>query len=252
MPAKTMTKYGTARDNQRQRLYTAEDSAMETHLGYTRKQTIANADLQAWVDKAMAHPAVQRRWGLRKIRVTLTHGGANNPHHSNEIALGVGTRNPWVICHEIAHSLTPHAMAGHGPEYAGVYLFLIKTLVGADAAKALREAFRQGKVRVSNKAVPQPTKSVVTSAERAKKATEAKRRAKAEQTLREIYSTRYDVRAEMVRRLRDQIKHGIFGPAGSSARKAALATARHLESAEAGAASLALTTLRADLQKVTR
>lgn len=228
-----MAAKSSTRDNQRQRLYDAEDAAMVAVEGWCRKQTIANDDLQAYVDTMLAHQVVQRRWGLRRIRVGLTHDGARATHLGSEIRLGVGTRNPWVICHEVAHCLTPSHVASHGPEFAGIYLFLVKTFIGAPAAVALRQSFVERKVRRSNVAIPDPTGTVVTKTERAKQATEAKRRKATEQTIREMTRCNEDNRLSTAGALRAQIKHGVFGPAGSTARKHALAAARHLEGAEA-------------------
>jgi len=52
------------------------------------------------------------------------------------------------MCHEIAHTLTP-TDAGHGPEFARVYLFLVERVIGKAEAKELREKFREHRVKVA-------------------------------------------------------------------------------------------------------
>ena len=136
------------RDNQRQRVYSAENT-----MAGIWGQTIPNGELQAWVNAALDKRAIRSRWGARSIQVTLGRGGAR-ARGKYEISLGMRSRNPWVICHELAHCLTPWDLAAHGPEFAGVELFLVQHLIGPDAAKELRAAFRAKKVRTNRKGIP--------------------------------------------------------------------------------------------------
>lgn len=142
------------RDNQRQRVYSAENT-MPGIWG----QSIPNNQLQAWVDAALDKRAIRSRWGARRIEVTLGRGGAR-ARNKYEINLGKRSRNPFVICHELAHCLTPWDAAAHGPEFAGVELFLVQHLIGPEAARQLRAAFRAKKVRTNRKGIPAVQKSV--------------------------------------------------------------------------------------------
>jgi len=144
----------TVRDTQKQRVYRAENETWNTLHGQFWQQTIPNHELEAYVSKILAKRAIRSRWGARHIRVTLKRGGKALAHGSSRISLPAGGRNPWVICHEVAHCLTPSNVAGHGPEYAGIYLFVVKTVLGAQAAAALRASFKEHRVRISNIRIP--------------------------------------------------------------------------------------------------
>lgn len=155
------------RDNQRQRVYDAENASGLNPW----QQTIPNADLQAWVDDVLDRRAIRSRWGVRQVRVELTHGrGA----HAEGLIIRASRpgRNEYVLLHEIAHTLT-HGYAGHGPEYAGVLLFLVKTVMGRDAHAVLLASMRKHKVRRSNAAIPKVRSDVPeprAKRERARKA----------------------------------------------------------------------------------
>lgn len=137
------------RDTQRQRVYDAENASGLNPW----QQTIPNADLQAWVDDVLDRRAIRSRWGVRKVRVELTHGRGAHAEGSHTIRASRMGRNEYVMLHEIAHTLT-HGYAGHGPEYAGVLLFLVKTVMGREAHAALLASMRKYKVRRSNAAIP--------------------------------------------------------------------------------------------------
>jgi len=160
------------RDTQRSRVYEA-DRAIATWA-----QEISNNELQAFVDKALDKRAIRARWGARKVYVELGRGGAHGNY--NRISLGVQTRNPHIICHELAHSLTSNKYAAHGPEYCGVYLFIANVIIGPEFAKQLRAAFKAQKVKVNRKGIPPITGTVVESRSAVDRL--ARQRAKAEAT----------------------------------------------------------------------
>lgn len=143
------------RDNQRQRLYDAEEAAQFKMTGKRWQQTIKNADLQPWVDAVMAKRAISSRWPNKKIKVELGKGGGRGWY--SEISLGVAARNEWVILHEVAHCLVPHGdYAPHGPEFVGIFTFLIETVLGKPSATAFREQCLAHRVRKSNALIPKP------------------------------------------------------------------------------------------------
>lgn len=226
MPQSTIIrKNGTARDNQRQRLYDAEDAARH-RLGL-HGHRIANGDLQAFVDKVMVNRAVQSRYGFQRLTVGLTHGGGRAWTGANLITLGTWARNELVILHEIAHHLM-HDMdrkaADHGPEFAGVLKFLTKTILGKDAYDVLCEEFKKGRVRSNNTCVPAPEVSRVrTQADR--------NRAKRERDATDRWRSRSKVRrVAAAETIRAMVHHGDFGASGSKERTRALALARQIES----------------------
>ena len=213
------------RDNQRSRVYEAERTAhTRTRGGDIWTQDFPNDRLQARVDEILAMRAIQSRWGRRIVRVELGRGGGR-AYGSTHISLGVNARNDWVIVHELAHSLVERRddinreVAPHGPEFAGVLLFLTKTVMGKEAHDNLLAEFKRLKVRRNNKALPAAgTHKVVTKAQVAER-----KRIKAQTPLDRPQ------RLLTARNLRQGISSGLFGPSGSAARTAALATARRLE-----------------------
>lgn len=144
------------RDNQRQRVYGAEIDAWSSgHGGKSYFQTIPNDGLKDYVASILDKRSVRSRWGVRPIpRIELTHGGAR-AFGMHEIRFGLNTRNEMIACHEVAHTLMADtSYAAHGPEYVGVYLFLVRLMMGDEWAKALSDSFRKHKVRRSNAAIP--------------------------------------------------------------------------------------------------
>lgn len=139
------------RDTQRQRVYDAENAAGINPW----VQTIPNADLQAWVDSVLDRRAIRSRWGVRQVRVELTHGRGAHAYGTHTIRASRAARNEYVLLHEIAHTLThQRGYAGHGPEFCGVLLFLVKTVMGREAHAALLAQMRARKVKRSNAAIP--------------------------------------------------------------------------------------------------
>lgn len=137
----------TERDNQRSRVYNAE-SSIPAYWG----QTIPNEELQGFVDKVLNRAPIRARWGSRRAIVELGRNGGRS--YGGRILLGVRGRNKWVICHELAHELTAHRYAAHGPEFCGVFLFLVRTVIGTDAERQLREAFKAHRVKINRKGIP--------------------------------------------------------------------------------------------------
>ena len=204
------------RDTQRKRVYDAERAASEAHSGYYFKQTIPNEQVQPWIDKVMRKAAIRKRWGDYRVTWEKSRGGGRT-YGGGHIELGVGARNPWYILHEIAHCLSNRG-ASHGPEFVGVYRFLVRTVLGPDAAKALITAQRKHKVRSNNRSVPAPTRPVTTQSQERKVA-----RARA---ARPVPRADKAAAAAAIRRL---VKQGYFGPSGRKPRTHALETARALE-----------------------
>lgn len=149
------------RDNQRSRVYAAERGAFKWG------QTIPNHELSHWLETQILSRAwFRRRWGNQTVHVELGKGGGQAMH--NLIRLGVGARNEWVFCHELAHVLTRQD-PGHGTAFASVYLFLIKQVLGKDAEARLRAAFQMNRVKTRPSAVPAATTfNLKTLAPRAK------------------------------------------------------------------------------------
>lgn len=136
------------RDNQKSRLYAAEDAALEV---FGSALTIEQC--QAEADRITDLRGVRGRWGLRDLRVVATNGRGGRTN-GFQIRLGSQARTIEYICHEIAHCLTPSRYADHGPEFAGVLLHVVRQAMGKDAADALRASFKEKGVRYNLKAIP--------------------------------------------------------------------------------------------------
>jgi hypothetical protein len=53
-----------------------------------------------------------------------------------------------IILHELAHLAQPFCTAGHGPEFAGIYLALVRRYIGVRRERSLTAAFERHGVRV--------------------------------------------------------------------------------------------------------
>jgi hypothetical protein len=207
------------RDSQRSRVYAAEGAL---HIW---GQTIPDEDLQGYVDRLLDRRPIRSRWGNVKITVERGRGGGRAWPSLHRIRLGVNGRNPYVVAHEVAHVLTGTCgpFAGHGPEFAGVYLFIVEHgLQEPDKAEVLRAAFREHRVKVNRAAIPEVRETLPPS---------AATRAAAKRAAARTPITGHEVRTA-VRLLRQAIAAGQMGPRGSASRKAALATAKRLEAIE--------------------
>lgn len=140
----------TDRDNQRSKVYAAERASGLCKF----EQTIPDAELQQWVNAVLDRRVIRSRWGARTVEVKRTSGrGGATAHGTWRINASPGSRNEYVMLHEIAHILTPRD-AGHGPAYCGVLLFLVRNVLGKEAHAALLAAMRKHRVKRSNSAIP--------------------------------------------------------------------------------------------------
>lgn len=152
------------RDTQRGRLYDAQEAAAFITSGGLFQQTIADGDVQAYVDAVLARPAVRNRWGNKQIEVRKTHSGGHADYWGWWISLGRLARNEQTVLHEIAHCLLPGGRyAFHGPEFAGLMLWLIDLVLGREEATVLREQYRVHRVRKSNAGIPAPRQRKVAA-----------------------------------------------------------------------------------------
>lgn len=201
------------RDNQRQRVYDAERES----LGRQFNADMTIEECAAFLAEVQRRPWFRTRWGNMSIGLVATNGWGARAYDSGEIRLGAGSRNRWVALHELAHTLTPYGCAGHGPEYVGVYLFLVERVLGKEAAQGFRESLRKHRARKTNKAIPKPTKRDATVSARKVKIVEAKRQPL---TMNEW---------EALNRLLDRaIKSDALGKTNTAARKRALAVGREV------------------------
>lgn len=232
-----------ARDNQKKRLYTAEDAlpsfaskAADRLLKNGKKvESTGNLSIeacQAYVDHLASSAWFQSRWGRRQFTVRhKTYGRATGGW--NRVTLPPWARTEHIILHEVAHSLVPHDAADHGPEFAATLLTLVRYAMGAEHAATLRESYREHRVkyRAGMASVPKPgTHSVVPRGEQeAKKraAAQAEKERAAEARKRRLNSA--ERREDAAALLRTAIEEGWYGPTGSTTRRQALGVVRTLE-----------------------
>jgi putative metallohydrolase (TIGR04338 family) len=230
---------GRARDNQRQRLYDAEDALHGLRVSTPAKRHLIDTQtmsgtwmgkcpttqaVQAYMDAVTGYAWFQRRWGSTRFRYVLgngSHGGYYNVTVSQ-----THRRSEVVILHEMAHSLTGPDDAHHGPEFAGILLTLVHHTMGKAYADRLRASYKQHKVRYTKSAVPAPKRPVVTQAKQAAKVrqTAIQRKAAADRAVRLPVRRR-----EAAATIRALVADGEFGEPGDPNRRRALATARKME-----------------------
>jgi len=147
------------RDSQRSRLYAAESVIYGKYkskwaVKYSQYDLNSNTPIvfcQRYVDLILSQKFITKRYGQRRIAVKSGRGGAMAIGGSI-ISLGRWARDESVVLHEIAHCLTPFSK--HGPEFAGVYLFLVRNVLGNEAATELRQSYRTNRVRYNNNHIP--------------------------------------------------------------------------------------------------
>jgi hypothetical protein len=203
-----------ARDTQKQRVYDSEDVIDKTTTVFKNV-----AEMQEFVDSILQARWFQSRWGRTRITVKDGRGRRNACGGYGVIKMPLWSRSRTVILHEVAHCLTPNHYAAHGPEFAGVFLFLVRQVMGAEAGAKLLESYRtKPRVRYNFNAVPKAgSRTVVTKTQR-----EAAARA---QRNRPVFPVDRRHAADIIQRA---VKMNVFGPAGRKPRAHALETARQL------------------------
>lgn len=139
------------RDNQRKRLYTAEKALAPLSA---RIEDIPS--IQFFVDKVLARAPIQRRYGrwLGKWKVVVRDGRRCRRALGgiDGVQLPRWSRTQYIVLHEVAHTLAHRKfryteIAGHGPEYAGIYLDLIRFGMGQEPHDVLKASFKAHRVK---------------------------------------------------------------------------------------------------------
>lgn len=225
MPIKTNPVSGRVRDTQRQRCYDAE-SAIQTGADPKLRNL---ADMQAFIDKVTEARWFQSRWGRISVEVRAGQRHTRAVSYGRVLHIPLWAREEEILLHELAHTLTSHRVGSHivswhGPEFAGVLLFLVKNVMGLDAWEKLRKSFKEHRVRFNNKCIP-PAKSYSVRT-KTQVAAAARARSNRPVSLSEIVAAT-DV-------LRRAARQGAFGETGRKPRTHALSTARALENWKSG------------------
>ncbi|NDB69148.1 MAG: hypothetical protein EB015_14280 [Methylocystaceae bacterium] len=112
--------------------------------------------LTAYVHKVYEHPKIRDIYpsafsGWSGIEVAdgrrRRHGGGD----IDGITMPIWARRPWVVLHEVAHVITERVFpyeGGHSQNYCGVYLNLVRIILGKEAQEALCRSFAKHGVKV--------------------------------------------------------------------------------------------------------
>lgn len=154
---------GHETDSQKGKLYKAEKV-----LAPMSKRLPEVKDIEKFVKKALGRATIQRRYGrhLRQsIQVKPGRNGSSATGGYWSIKMPPWSRTEYIVLHELAHTLTQRIhgfkIAGHGWQYAGIYLDLVRYVMGKEAGDALKASFREHKVRF------RPKKKVTRQVDRA-------------------------------------------------------------------------------------
>ena len=155
-----------ARDFQRKKVYTAQRSIWDYQM-----PPVGNGDLddvRDYVIEIMASSCwgrLCRKYGRRPTRpFAILETGRKSamcstailtfPSYEKTMEKGYNIRQPWVICHEMAHMATFHLIytnlgkvAPHGPEFADAYVNLVTVMLGNTEGMRLHEAFERHGVK---------------------------------------------------------------------------------------------------------
>lgn len=147
------------RDSQRAKVFAAEEA---TFAAFGRLRMLARTEISKEMGHAIASPWFKSRSNVTNLTCYYTRhlcGGA--PRLGAAGALSK-TRSGWThcsgatgllgVCHVLAHVISPPAEhhALHGPEFINTFIEATKELVGADAARTLKQemALRQVKTNI--------------------------------------------------------------------------------------------------------
>jgi len=144
------------RDSQRARLYAAERTAFgDPRACPARLATLR--ELCAYVDQTLGDAWFEAEFGrFASVRVKdgrgTRHAYSAYDLRSRALLLSFPrwARTRPVVLHELGHAASARrhgVIAAHGPEFAGVFLGLVRRFLGPDAAGRLAAAYRSHRVR---------------------------------------------------------------------------------------------------------
>lgn len=158
------------RDSQREKLYKAE-------LVLNRPEFMVS--LPSMSDVIEYTREIENNWKLQALypmiktdksyyQLTFLDGRGSNhafARGGRELNFPAFARKNWVVCHEMAHIVVQRGQfprpigerrpAGHGWEFAKVYLDIVYHMIGPAAHFALLKSFKQSKVKYKE---PEPKK----------------------------------------------------------------------------------------------
>jgi putative metallohydrolase (TIGR04338 family) len=145
------------RDNQKARLYKAESVIRKSQSEkYAKYLDGSIPSCQEYVNVILKTAWFSRRWMVKHVNVKSGKGARGG---INGMSLGKWARCEAIILHELAHNLVPRSCpnaSAHGPEFAGVFHYLVQQVIGKEEALKLKASFKENKVRMNRKAIPSP------------------------------------------------------------------------------------------------
>lgn len=157
------------RDQQRQKLYNAENRARVTYEGEVKTWEVGDyAGVETYVNNLLKQKWVKRAFpkAPRSLVAKPLPGATSAYAHwfRGRISLPQGKGqssatwawNEWVVLHEVVHHVTGYYVGGgaHGWEFAKAFLRLVKNRMGVEAERHLKAAFKAGRVRYSKPRPP--------------------------------------------------------------------------------------------------
>ena len=151
------------RDNQRSKLYTADDV-----LNRFAEPVPEVKDIERYVKKVWASKRVQQAFpkatGPTWTGPPKVKDGRRNRNASAcayWIKMPRWSRRTNIVLHELAHTITdrenPYVkLAGHGPEYCAVFLQLVLYMMGREAHDVFKQSLRKHRVRFRPKRQRKP------------------------------------------------------------------------------------------------
>lgn len=144
-----MSNYGQ-RDSQRKKVYRAESVLLRF-----AKPLREVSDVERFLRKQLKRQAILRRYpdAAEAFRVKDGRGTRNAlAYGTHTISIPLWARNEAIVLHEAAHVITSRHInvrkaSAHGWEFCATLLDLVRFIMGREAHDALKQSFKDNKVR---------------------------------------------------------------------------------------------------------
>jgi putative metallohydrolase (TIGR04338 family) len=157
------------RDSQRSKVYNAERLAFSIQKFYNNTG-MSTKDIEDFIHKMITTPSLVRRYHNEfyskydqdkpmnekrpwKIHVKAGQGVRYARGGRYGIIIPGWARNYYVICHELAHTISirkyeeTKSIAAHGWEFCEIYLNLVRFMINIDDHNKLKASFKEHKIK---------------------------------------------------------------------------------------------------------
>jgi putative metallohydrolase (TIGR04338 family) len=141
-----------ARDTQRKKIYDSEDAVFPGHKKGPHEDLRTVTDVERFLHDVVRRKYVQRRYpnAVRYASVGIQVSDGRGTRWARGgggyINAPLWARTKTVLLHELAHNLAGTS-AEHNWQFAECYLFLVRVMLGKDAADKLEAEYKQRRVR---------------------------------------------------------------------------------------------------------